>query len=59
MLEHIGVEPEVPRITPARWPRLWDDGGAQEAGEGVQAEPDWDLATRSPPDYPDDQRPAW
>jgi len=31
----------------------------QEKGEGVQAEPDRDLATRSPPDYPDDQRTAW
>jgi len=26
---------------------------------GVQAEPDRDLATQSPPDYPDDQRTAW
>ena len=26
---------------------------------GGQAEPDWDLATQSPPDYPDDQRTAW
>ena len=26
---------------------------------GVQDEPDWDLATQSPPDYPDDQRTAW
>ncbi len=28
-------------------------------GEGVEAEPDCDLANQSPPDYPDDQRTAW
>ena len=32
---------EAPRITPARGPPLWDDAGAQETGEGVEAEPDW------------------
>ena len=50
---------EAPRITPARGPPLWDDAGAQETGEGVEAEPDWDLANQSPPDYPDDQRTTW
>ena len=59
ILQHIGVEPEAPRITPARGPPLWDDAGAQETGEGVEAEPDWDLANPSPPDYPDDQRTTW
>jgi hypothetical protein len=62
ILEHIGVEPEAPRITPARGPPLWDECGAQESqeqGEGVEAEPDWDLENQSPPDYPDDQRTAW
>jgi len=58
-MEHIGVEPEALRITPARGPSLWEGEGAQEAGEGVEAEPDWDLPTRSPPDYGDDQRTAW
>ena len=29
ILEHIGVEPEAPRITPARGPPLWDGEGAQ------------------------------
>ncbi len=33
-LDHIGVEPEAPRITPARGPPLWDDFAAQETGEG-------------------------
>jgi hypothetical protein len=37
ILDHIGVEPEAPRITPARGPPLWDECGAQESGEGVEA----------------------
>jgi len=56
------VEPEAPRIAPARGPPLWDGEGAQESqeqGEGVEAEPDWDLPNQSPPDYPDDQRTTW
>jgi len=57
--EHIGVDPEAPRITPARGPPLSEGEGAQETGEGVKASPDWDLATQSPPDYPDDQRTTW
>jgi len=59
ILDHIGVEPEAPRITPARGPPLWDECGAQEAGEGVEAEPDWDMAAQPPPDYCDDQRTTW
>jgi len=62
ILEHIGVAPEAPRITPARGPPLWDDSDAQESqeqGEGVEAEPDWDAMSQSPPDCPDDQRTAW
>ena len=59
ILEHIGVDPEAPRITPARGLPLWDDCAAQESGEGVEAAPDWDQANQSPPDYPDDQRTAW
>jgi hypothetical protein len=59
ILEHIGVDTQAPRITPARGPPLWDDCGAQETGEGVDAEPDWVLANQSPPDYPDDQRTTW
>ena len=41
--DHIGVEPEAPRIAPAGGPPLWDECGAQ-GGESVEAEPDWDLA---------------
>jgi hypothetical protein len=62
ILDHIGVQPEAPRITPARGPPLWNECGAQESqelGEGVEALPDWDLANQSPPDYSDDQRPTW
>ena len=59
ILEHTGVEPEAPSITLARGPLLWDDAGAQEAGEDVEAEPDWDMAAQLPPDYSDGQRTAW
>jgi len=62
ILDHIGVDPEAPRITPARGPPLWDECGAQELGEaveGVEALPDWELANQSPHDYPDDQRTTW
>ncbi len=56
ILEHIGVDSEAPRIAPARGPPLWDDGGAQEQGEGVDAEPEWDMAAQPAPDYCEDQR---
>ena len=59
ILEHIGVEPEAPRITPARGPTLWDECGAQAADDGVAAEPDWDTSNQSPPEYPADQRTMW
>jgi len=59
ILEHIGVDAEAPRITPACGPPLWDDCGAQEMGEGVEAEPDWDMAAQPAPVYPDDQRTTW
>ena len=59
ILEHIGVDSQAPRITPARGPPLWDDCGAQETGESVEALPDWDMATQAPPDYPEDQRTSW
>ncbi len=59
ILDHIGVDSEAPRITPARGPPLWDDCGAQEPGEGVEAMPDWDMTNQSAPDYPEDQRTVW
>ncbi len=59
ILEHIGVDSVAPRIIPARGPPLWDDCGAQEPGEGVDAMPDWDMTNQSQPDYPEDQRTVW
>jgi len=59
ILDHINVDPEAPRITPARGPPLWDDFAAQETGKGVDAELDWDMTSQSAPDYPDDQRTNW
>ncbi len=59
LLEHIGVDSEPACITPSRGPPLWDECGAQEQGEGVDTEPDWDIANQTPPDYPEDQRTTW
>jgi hypothetical protein len=43
ILEHIGVDAEPPRITPASGPPLW--GGCDAPmGEGVDVAPDWDEA---------------
>jgi hypothetical protein len=59
ILEHIGVDSQAPRITPARGPPLWNDCGAQEPGECVDIEPHWDMTNQSPSDYPQDQRSTW
>ena len=65
ILDHVGEDteaghcastPVTPCITQARGPPLSDDCGAQQAGQGVDAEPDWELANQSLPDCPDDQR---
>lgn len=45
ILDHIGVDAEPPRITPARGPPLWDECDAQ-MGDGVDVEPDWDDAAQ-------------
>ena len=56
ILDHIGVDPEPPQISPARGPPLWDDCDAQ-MDDGAQIEPaDWDLAAQPAPDYEVDQR---
>ena len=39
ILNHIGVEPEAPRIAPARGQPLREGEGAQESGEGTVAVP--------------------
>jgi hypothetical protein len=38
---------------------LWDDGGDAQMGDGVQCDPDWDLAAQPAPDYEVDQRISW
>jgi len=60
ILEHIGVDFQAPRITPARGPPLWDDCDAQ-ASEGVDAEPESesDASIQIAPDYEADQRINW
>jgi len=58
ILDHIGVESEPPHIAPARGPPLWDDCDAQK-DDGVQVEPDWDMAAQPAPDYEVDQRVNW
>ncbi len=58
ILDHIGVESEPPHITPARGPPLWE-GSDAPVDDGVQGEPDWDLAAQLAPDYEVDQRVNW
>ena len=59
ILDHIGVDSELPHISPARGPPLWDDCDAQ-MDVGAQIEPaDWDLAAQPAPDFEVDQRINW
>jgi hypothetical protein len=59
ILDHIGVDSELPHISPARGPPLWDDCDAQP-DEGAQNEPaDWDLAAQPAPDFEVDQCINW
>ena len=58
ILNHIGVESAPPHITPARGPPLWE-GSDAPVDDGVQGEPDWDLAAQPAPDYEVDQRVNW
>ena len=58
ILDHIGFDSELPQISPARGPPLWDDCDAQ-TDEGVHIEPDWDLAAQPAPDFDVDQRVSW
>jgi hypothetical protein len=58
ILDHIGVEPEPPRITLARGPPLW--GGCDAPmGDGVEVEPDWHAAAQPAPGFEVDQRVSW
>jgi len=58
ILDHISVDSQAPRISPARGPPLWEDCDAQ-MGEGVEIELDWDLAAQPAPDCEVDQRINW
>ena len=58
MPDHIRVKSEPPCISLARGPPLWEDCDAQ-VGEGVEVEPDWDLAGQPAPDCEVDQRVNW
>ncbi len=55
---HIGVDSEPPRITPARGPPLWEGADAQ-MGDGVDVAPDWDEAAQPAPDDEVHQRVSW
>ncbi len=60
ILDHIGVDPEPPRISPARGPPLWDDCSDAQSDDGAQIEPaDWDLAAQPAPNFELDQRISW
>jgi hypothetical protein len=64
ILEHIGVDSEPPRLSPARGPPLWEDSDTDaQTGGTFQAEPewesDWDGAAQPSPDYEVDQRISW
>jgi hypothetical protein len=58
ILEHIGVDAEPLRITPARGSPLWDGCDAQ-MGEGVVVASDWDEAAHVAPDFEADRRVSW
>ena len=59
ILNHIGADSEPPHISLARGPPLWDDEGDAQMGDGVQTQPDWEMAAQPVPDYEVDQRVNW
>ena len=58
ILDHIGVQSEPPRITPARGPPLWEGCDAPEA-VSVEAWPGWEDAAQPAPHFEVDQRINW
>ena len=58
ILDHIGLETEPPRISPARGPPLWDACDAQ-MDDAVDVGPDWDDAAQPAPEFEVDQRISW
>lgn len=59
ILDHIGVETQAPRTTPARETPLRECEVVQETGEGVKDFLDWEMISQLAPDCPDDQRTTW
>ena len=63
ILAQLGVDSELPRISPARGPPLWKECGDAQMGKGVQIEPayatDWDGAAQLTLDFEVDQRIGW
>jgi hypothetical protein len=57
--DHIGVDSDIPRISPARGPLLWYRSNT-DIGEGIAAQLDWathwDGAAQTAPDFVLDQR---
>ena len=58
ILDHIGVDSELPHIAPARGPPLWDGVDAPD-DVGIEAWPDWDEAAQPASDFEVDQRVSW
>ena len=58
MFGHIGVQAQPSNIASARGPPLWKDCDAQMS-EGVESEPDWNMAKQRVPDYELDQGIKW
>lgn len=60
--DHIGVDSDIPRLSPTRGPLLWDECDA-DIGEGIAAQLDWaidwDEAAQTAPDFVLDQRINW
>ena len=60
ILAHLGVDSELPHISPARGPPVSDDCRDAQMGDGAQIEPaDWGLAAQPTPDFEVDQRISW
>ena len=59
ILDHIGVDSEPPRISPARGPPLWDECANAQMDDRAQITPDWGLAVQPAPAYEVDQRISW
>jgi hypothetical protein len=55
LIDRIGVDSELPCMSPARGPPWWDDYDGH-VSEGVAAELDWDLAAQAAPDDEVEQR---